>query len=98
MSDFSVLADSHNRDEVVTIELRSGAANLDKIRQLRAGLELLYQHSQHIAIYPEPRAILVVGKRSAQLRRLIVNKRIRLRFGSNPVEVEVMDSGSSIDI
>ena len=100
MCDFSVLAMHGQTVLLVAVELKSGAAYSKDLEQLSEGLQLLYNffNKAGLTVKPSPRACFVVGKELDKFRSTLRGQLTSLRFGSEPVRVEILKCGDSLHL
>lgn len=66
--------------------------------QLQQGIRMLHDHFGERLLPTVPRACFVLGKRADQFQRILQAEGFRVRYGSQPVPVEVLECGSTIDV
>lgn len=98
MCDFALLAVLGRTAKVVVIELKSGAASPDDIKQLSEGLRVLHDLFQQNGLKVRPRAYFVVGKEAAKLGFSLRDKLTSLRFGDRLVPLKILDCGEVLNL
>ena len=98
MCDFSVLANSAQTVHLVVVELKSGVAYADDIDQLSQGLRVLHGFFQENGLVARPAAYFVVGREVDKLRFSLRDKLTSLRFGTLPVNLNIVNCGDILNL
>ena len=99
MCDFAVIAVVGEEGCAVALELKRSTPEWPEGgEQLQEGIRMLHDHFGHRRLRTVPRACFVLGKRVDQFQRFLQAEGFRVYYGTHPVQVEVLECGSTIDI
>lgn len=98
MCDFSVLAVLDRTAQLIVVELKSGIAYAKDIDQLSEGLRVLYERFRENSLIARPEAYFVVGRDIDKLAYSLRDKLTSLRFGTAPVQLNIVECGTELHL
>lgn len=96
MCDFATCAVNENIAHLAAIELKSGAAEIAAVEQLKEGIRVLTECLDSGDLKPELAAYLVVGKQADVLRFTLRDKLGAFEVNSTIVKFHILDCGDSL--
>ena len=98
MCDFAVLATSGDAAHVVAVELKSGVAYAEDVEQLSEGLRAMHENLDESELNARPQALLVAGRELDKLRFALRDRLTSLRFGGQPVRLQIVECGYCLNL
>lgn len=98
MCDFAVVTVIRDTADLSVVELKGGVAYAEDTEQLSEGLRVLHELFEENGLAPQPKAYWVVGREVEKLRFAMRDRLTSLRFGSEPVQLQILECGDTVNL